>query len=87
LFNDPTANDPAAPTTIPYPPAVDSTRVTASQAADLANRIGLMLGYLTRLCDRMQQRACIGSDPLLVDSRAAQDAMRLCCRLHKLQRR
>jgi hypothetical protein len=60
-------------------PLVDSTDVTASQADSLADRVGPMLGYLTRLRDRMQKRAWTASDPLYIDMREAREAMH---RLH-----
>jgi hypothetical protein len=66
---------------------VDSTNVTAAQAAELARRIAPMTGYLTRLFDRMQKRGWPGSDPLYVDVRAAQDALhRLHLTLRELER-
>jgi hypothetical protein len=55
---------------------VDSSQLTAAQADDLAERIGPMLGYVGRLCDRMQKRGWLGSDPLYVDARAAEDKLR-----------
>ena len=58
---------------------MDSRSVTAAQASELANRVAPMLGYLTRLADRMQKRAWAADDPVYVDVRAAQDAMH---RLH-----
>ena len=58
---------------------MDSRDVTAARAEALANRVGPMLGYLTRLRDRMQRRAWAADDPLYVDAKAAQDAMH---RLH-----
>ena len=58
---------------------MDSTHVTAAQATDLADRFAPMLGYCARLAERMQQRGWLGSDPLYVDVRAAQDALH---RLH-----
>ena len=68
-------------------PSVDSTTVTAAQASDLANRVGPMTGYLTRLSDRMQKRAWAADDPLYVDVRAAQDALhRLHLTLRELER-
>jgi hypothetical protein len=66
---------------------VDSTNVTAEQAAELAQRIAPMTGYLTRLFDRMQKRGWPGSDPLYGDVRAAQDALhRLHVTLRELER-
>jgi len=58
---------------------VDSSQLTAAQAEALADRIGPMCGYLTRLRDRLQQRGWPGSDPLYADTSAAQDALH---RLH-----
>jgi hypothetical protein len=73
---------------VPYAPAVDSGDVTAAQADALANTLAPMLGYLTRLRDRLQQRSWPGSDPLYVDTNAARDAMhRLHLTLRELSRK
>jgi len=67
---------------------VDSSDVTPEQADALADRIGPMCGYVTRLTNRLQQRGWPGSDPLYVDARAAQDALhRLHLALRELERR
>ena len=58
---------------------MDSSQLTAAQAEALADRIGPMCGYLTRLRDRLQQRGWPGTDPLYADTSAAQDALH---RLH-----
>ena len=58
---------------------MDSTQVTERQATELAERIGTMTGFLTRLHGRMQQRGWTGGDVLFEDVRRAQDAMH---RLH-----
>ena len=58
---------------------MDSTQLTERQATELAERVGAMTGFLTRLHDRMQQRGWVGSDVLYEDVRRAQDAMH---RLH-----
>jgi hypothetical protein len=58
---------------------VDSTQLTAEQAADLAAHVAPITGYLTRLYDRMQKRGWIRGDPLYEDVRAAQNALH---RLH-----
>jgi hypothetical protein len=58
---------------------MDSTQVTERQATELAERIGTMTGFLTRLYGRMQQRGWMGGDVLFEDVRRAQEAMH---RLH-----
>jgi hypothetical protein len=58
---------------------LDSTNVTPAQASEVANRVGPMTGYLSRLRDRMQKRAWAADDPLYRDVIAAQDALH---RLH-----
>lgn len=61
--------------------------MTASQASELANRVGPMTGFLTRLRDRMQKRAWAADDPLYADVTAAQDALhRLHLTLRELER-
>jgi hypothetical protein len=66
---------------------VDSTNLTPAQADALAERVGPMLGYLTRLRDRLQQRGWPGSDPLYVEVNAAHDALhRLSCTVRELAR-
>jgi hypothetical protein len=72
LFNDSTPPASSRATCPPYAAPVDSTNVTAAQATDLANRVGPMTGYLTRLRDRMQKRAWAADDPLYIDVVAAQ---------------
>ena len=65
-----------------------SDDVTAAQADALANRVGPMLGYLTRLRERMQQRAWAASDPLYAEVIAAREAMhRLHLTLRELSRK
>ena len=53
---------------------MDSTRVTERQANELATRVAPMVGYLTRLYDRMQKRGWAGDDVLFEDVRRAQEA-------------
>ena len=66
---------------------MDSSHLTAAQADDLANHIGPMLGYLTRLRERMQRRGWAASDPLYVDVQATREAMhRLHLTLRELSR-
>jgi hypothetical protein len=67
---------------------VNSSDLTPAQADTMANRVGPMCGYLTRLRDRLQQRGWPGSDPLYADTSAAQDALhRLHLALRELSRR
>jgi hypothetical protein len=66
---------------------VDSTKVTAQQAEQVADRVAPMLGYLTRLYDRMQKRGWVGGDPLYEDVRKAHEAMhRLRVTVRELER-
>jgi len=54
---------------------VDLSSLTPQQAKDLANRLQPMLGYMTRLTDRMQRRAWYAYDPAYVAAWKARDAM------------
>ena len=54
---------------------MDLSSLTPQQTADLANRLAPMLGYLTRLTDRMQKRGWKSSDPAYVAAWAARDAV------------
>jgi hypothetical protein len=57
---------------------VDSTNVTAAQAADLDNQIAPMTAFLARLYVRMQKRPWTADDPLYVNVRAPQDVLHRC---------
>jgi hypothetical protein len=86
-LNDLTPARPSRPAAAPYAAGVDSTRITAAQAEAIAARVGPILGYVTRLRDRMQQRGWVGGDPRYTDVKAAQDALhRLCCTVRELAR-
>jgi hypothetical protein len=49
---------------------VDLNDLTPRQAGELANRLQPMLGYLTRLTDRMQKRGWRAGDPVYRSARA-----------------
>jgi hypothetical protein len=74
-----TAPAPSRLAAAPYAAPMDSADVTADQADALANRVGPMTGYLSRLYERMQKRAWAADDSLYRDVIAAQDALH---RLH-----
>jgi hypothetical protein len=62
-----------------------SNRLTRAQLNQLAERIRPMLGYVTRLSERMDATAFDVSDPLLLKVRRAQDALHeLSVHLHYL---
>jgi hypothetical protein len=66
---------------------VDSTQVTAKQAAELAARVAPMAGFLTRLFDRMQKRGWVGGDALYEDVKKTREALhRLHCTARELER-
>jgi hypothetical protein len=61
---------------------VDLADLTPKQAADLADRLGPMLGYLTRLTNRMQQRGWDANDTAYLAAWRARDELHeLCVRL------
>ena len=49
--------------------------LTPEQAGDLANRLQPMLGYLTRLTNRMQKRGWKAQDPVYLAAWEARDAL------------
>ena len=54
---------------------MDLSSLSPDQARDLDDRVGPMLGYLTRLTDRMQKRAWYAHDPVYVAAWEAQDTV------------
>ena len=54
---------------------MDLDDLTARQAGELANRLQPMLGYLTRLTNRMQERGWRAHDPVYVAAWEARDAL------------
>ena len=57
--------------------------LSPEQARELAERLSPMLGYLTRLTNRMQQRGWRADDPAYRAAWAARDALHeLTVRLH-----
>jgi len=55
---------------------MDSTRLATEQADRLHARVGEMLRYLNRLCDRMQYLRFPVDDPLWREAISARDAVR-----------
>ena len=65
-----------------YAAVVDLTDLTPGQAAELADRLRPMLGYLTRLTNRMQQRGWDANDAAYRAAWRARDELHeLCVRL------
>jgi len=62
---------------------VDLSSLTPEQAAELDRRLGPMLGYLTRLTNRMQKRGWNSTDRVYARAWEARDALHeVCVRLH-----